>query len=175
MKLLLSNMGSDSGAVFSNNTTVTPVELQGTGNAIYGQMLGLLSQMINRLMLGQTSTTSAENSNRSVGQVHNLVRHDLLVSDCRELETTVNGQVLAPWSRFMRGDSVTPPKLRFDVVPFKDSQTVASVIKDLSAAGLEPADLDEVSRIVGFKIRKGERPAAPAAGVSASGKDEVKP
>ena len=159
LRLMLNQMGTDTGAVFGNTTTITPVEVSGTGNAIYQQMLGTLSSMINRLMLGQTSTTTAENSNRSVGQVHNLVRHDLLVSDCRALETTVTQQILAPWVRYKYGQGVKPPQLRFDVTPYRDSAEMASVLKDLSAAGLEPEDMDEVSRIVGIKVRKAPKEA----------------
>ena len=161
LKVLMSNMGTDSGAIFSNNTTITPMELQGTGNAIYAQMLGLLTSMINKLMLGQTSTTTAENSNRSIGQVHNIVRHDLLVGDCRALECTVNSQILAPWHRFKYGEG-EPPKMVFDVTPFKDAAAVASLIKDLAGAGLEPEDLEEVSRIVGVKVKKAPKPEITA-------------
>lgn len=169
LKLLLSNMGTDSGAIFSNNTTVTPMELQGTGNTIYGQMLGILTSLINKLMLGQTSTTTAENSNRSIGQVHNIVRHDLLVGDCRALECTVNAQILAPWHRFKYGEG-EPPKMVFDVTPFKDAAAVASLIKDLSTAGLEPEDLEEVSRIVGIKVKKAPKPEVSASGFDAKQK-----
>jgi phage gp29-like protein len=157
LKVMLSNQGSDMAIITSNNTTITAQEIAGTGNAIYGQMLSTLSAMINRLVLGQTSTTTAENSNRSVGQVHNLVRHDILEADCYALETSINESILTPWTKFTYGEGVKAPRLKFLCTPYKDAEMVAGLLKDLSAAGLEAEDLDEVSRIVGIKVKKSEK------------------
>ena len=156
LKVMLSNQGSDMAIVTSNNTTITPVEIAGSGNTIYGQMLSTLSAMIYRLILGQTSTSSADNSNRSVGQVHNLVRHDILEADCYALQTTINESILTPWARFKYGEGAKPPQFRFLCTPYKDAEMVAGLLKDLSAAGYEADDLDEVSRIVGIKMKKKE-------------------
>jgi len=157
LKLMLTTQGTDLAVITSNNTTLTPMEISGTGNTIYGQMLGTLSSMINRMILGQTSTTTAENSNRSVGQVHNLVRHDILEADCYALQTTINESILTPWARFKYGEGVKPPKFRFLCTPYKDAEMVAGLLKDLSSAGYEADDLDEVSRIVGIKMKKSEK------------------
>ena len=63
----------------------------------FQQFLDFQSKKASRLILGQDSTSSAENSNRSTAAVHDLVRKDLLISDAMAVAETVT-KILSRWS-----------------------------------------------------------------------------
>ncbi|WP_285074305.1 phage portal protein family protein, partial [Kingella kingae] len=54
-----------------------------------------------RLILGQTLTSGADGkaSTNALGQIHNEVRRDLLVSDAKRLAQTINQQLIEPFLR----------------------------------------------------------------------------
>ena len=71
-----------------------------------------------RLILGQTLTSGADGraSTNALGQIHNEVRHDLLVADARRLAQTINRQILEPFLRvnFAIDEDTRLPQFEFD-------------------------------------------------------------
>ncbi len=67
-----------------------PTAASGFNAADFLDYLNMSEKQIFRIILGQDSTSSADNSNRSTAQVHNLVRADMLASDANAVEETVN-------------------------------------------------------------------------------------
>lgn len=169
---VIENFGSDGGGVFSGASDVQLVQAQTTGFEIYHLAYGLFERAIAKVILGQTSTTNAENSNRSVGDVHNLVRHDLRVADCRALEATVSQQILAPLTRFKYGPAAPVPAMHFDVQPWVDVKLVAETVNTLSQAGWDVADEAELSRQTGLLLKRKPEPKPEPAGVAKGGSDD---
>ena len=136
------------------------VELQfPTANANFdiNTFMGYLDyseKQIFRLILGQDSTSSADNSNRSTAQVHNLVRQDLLSADALAVEETVNNQIIKPLMIATYGDDMTDmPKFKFNLKNSTDIQDIANIIKTLSDAGYE-VNSAELSSKLGFRVFK---------------------
>jgi phage gp29-like protein len=117
--------------------------------------LDMTEKQIFRIILGQDSTSSADNSNRSTAQVHNLVRADMLASDARAVEETVNTQIIKPLYEATYGSASDKPVFRFRLKGATELQEMANVVKTLSEAGYE-AEQETLSERFGFKITKRE-------------------
>lgn len=110
-------------------------------------------KQIFRIILGQDSTSSADNSNRSTAQVHNLVRQDMLASDAKAVEETVNNQIIKPLYEATYGISQTMPKFKFRLKGVSELQEMANVVKTLNEAGYT-VDIDTLAERFGFSIQK---------------------
>jgi phage gp29-like protein len=106
-----------------------------------------------RLVLGQDSTSSADNSNRSTAAVHNLVRQDILASDARAVEETVNTQIIKPLYEATFGASNNIPKFRFNLKGIQEINEMAKAVETLDKAGYE-VDEQTLSEKFGFKVTK---------------------
>ncbi len=106
-----------------------------------------------RLVLGQDSTSSADNSNRSTAAVHNLVRQDILASDARAVEETVNTQIIKPLYEATFGASNSLPKFRFNLKGIQEINEMAKAVETLDKAGYE-VDEQTLSEKFGFKVTK---------------------
>ena len=112
-----------------------------------------------RLILGQDSTSSADNSNRSTAQVHNLVRADILASDARAIEETVNNQIIKPLFEGNFGTDIERPIFRFRLKSTAELKEMAEIVKLMSDAGYELSDEDLNSRFGMRVIKKTEEVA----------------
>ena len=109
-----------------------------------------------RMILGQDSTSSAENSNRSTAQVHNLVRQDILASDALAVENTVNTQIIKPLAIALWGDNVDDiPEFKFNLKGTAEQQAIASMVETLDKSGFAVSE-EELSLKLGFKVTKNE-------------------
>tara|TARA_R110002020_G_scaffold35123_4_gene106171 strand:- start:5607 stop:6827 length:1221 start_codon:yes stop_codon:yes gene_type:complete len=112
-------------------------------------------KQIFRLILGQDSTSSADNSNRSTAAVHNLVRGDILASDARAIEETVNNQIIKPLFEGNYGSEADRPVFRFRLKSTAELKEMAEIVKLLSESGYEISDEDLNSRL-GMRVIKRE-------------------
>jgi phage gp29-like protein len=108
-----------------------------------------------RIILGQDSTSSADNSNRSTAQVHNLVRGDMLASDAKAIEETVNNQIIKPLYEAQFGVGGQRPIFRFRLKGVTELQEMANVVETLDKAGYE-VDEETLSQRFGFNVVKKE-------------------
>jgi len=112
-------------------------------------------KQIFRIILGQDSTSSSDNSNRSTAQVHNLVRADMLASDAKAVEETVNNQIIKPLFEATFGSSTNRPRFRFRLKGLTEITEMSKAIETLDKAGYE-VDSDTLSERLGFKVTKKE-------------------
>ncbi len=94
-----------------------------------------------KVILGGTLTSQADgkSSTHALGNVHNEVRHDLMVSDARQLEGTITRDVVWPL-RALNIPGANPyrsPQFRFDTRKFEDLQTLAKALPSLVRAGMQ--------------------------------------
>jgi phage gp29-like protein len=155
LEAMLANWTYDGYAISNSDVELTfPTANANFNEDIFLSYLNYTEKQIFRLILGQDSTSSADNSNRSTAQVHNLVRQDLLHADALAVEETVNNQIIKPLMFATYGEDLTDmPRFNFILKGVEDAQAQADVIKTLSDAGLEVNAL-ELSERLGFRVFK---------------------
>jgi len=134
-----------------------PTSSSGFDAETFKTFLEFAEKQIFRLILGQDSTSSSDNSNRSTAQVHNLVRADMLASDANAVEATINNQIIKPLFEAKFGFSDSVPQFRFRLKGVSEIQEMANVLKTLMEAG-KTVDNDIISERLGFQVTdiKGE-------------------
>lgn len=108
-------------------------------------MIAWCERTQSKIILGGTLTSQADgkSSTNALGNVHNEVRHDLLVSDARQLAATVNQYVVGPIRALNMAGAAgrRPPEFRFDTRRFDDLRTLAQALPSLVDAGMQiPVD-----------------------------------
>ena len=121
--------------------------------AVFSNYLDYTEKQIFRLILGQDSTSSADNSNRSTAQVHNLVRKDILEADVKAVEETVNNQIIKPLMEANFTSAADVPKFRFITKGVDEMNQIAVLVKTFSEAGYE-VDIKDIEKKTGLKITK---------------------
>ena len=152
---MLANWTYDGYAISNSDVELQfPTASSGFDAQVFQTYLDYTEKQIFRLILGQDSTSSADNSNRSTAQVHNLVRQDLLSADALAVEETVNNQIIKPLIIATYGDDMTDmPRFKFNLQNSNDIQDIANIIKTLSDAGYE-VNSGELSSKLGFRVFK---------------------
>lgn len=110
------------------------------GNNPYLQMTDWAEKMSAKMILGQTLTSGADGktSTNALGQVHNQVREDLLVSDAKQLQQTINQQLIIPFLliNFPNIDPSRVPVFEFDLKEYEDIKTFAEALPNLVNYGM---------------------------------------
>ena len=94
-----------------------------------------------KIILGGTLTTQADGktSTNALGQIHNEVRHDLLVSDAKQLAATLTRQLIAPLLYLNKGiaDPNNIPYFEFDTRQPEDMKLYAEALPELVQLGMK--------------------------------------
>jgi phage gp29-like protein len=94
-----------------------------------------------KAILGGTLTSQADgqSSTNALGNVHNEVRHDLMVSDARQLAGTLSRDLLYPLLALNRGvkDPRRLPRLTFDTQEAEDLSLYADALPKLTGIGMK--------------------------------------
>ncbi|AGO16972.1 hypothetical protein K756_09285 [Glaesserella parasuis ZJ0906] len=112
-----------------------------SGNNPFLQMVDWCEKSIARLILGQTLTSGADgkSSTNALGNVHNEVRRDLLVSDVKQLGQTFTQQIILPYLliNFPNVDPTRIPTFEFDTKEPADLALFAESLPKLVDIGLQ--------------------------------------
>lgn len=104
-------------------------------------MIGWCERSQSKAILGGTLTSQADgkSSTNALGNVHNEVRHDLTVSDARQLEGTLTRDLLYPMAvlNFGQVDPRRLPRLEFDTRKPEDLKLYAEALPDLVGLGVK--------------------------------------
>ena len=116
------------------NTTAT--------NNPFLQMTDWCEKSIARLILGQTLTSGADgkSSTNALGNVHNEVRRDLLVSDAKQVAQTITQQIILPYLQINVDPNIAlhrVPYFEFDTKKYDDLSTFADAIPKLVGIGVQ--------------------------------------
>lgn len=87
LKSMIKNLGTDLGAVISENTLIEFADFKNaSANAnLYSTLLDFCKKSISKRILGQTLTTNTENTGSyAQAKIHNMVRQDILQADLRD-------------------------------------------------------------------------------------------
>lgn len=104
-------------------------------------MMRWCESTVSKCVLGGTLTSQADgkSSTNALGNVHNEVRHDLLVSDASQLASTITRDLVYPLLAINRGirDPRRLPRLQFDTREPEDLQLYAESLPKLVGVGLQ--------------------------------------
>ena len=114
----------------------------GSGNNPFLQMVDWCEKSIARLILGQTLTSGADgkSSTNALGNVHNEVRRDLLVSDAKQVAQTITQQIILPYLQINVDPNIAlhrVPYFEFDTKKYDDLSTFADAIPKLVGIGVQ--------------------------------------
>lgn len=137
----VAGIGHNAAGIIPDNMLIEFVEATSSGSQDpYGAMVAWCERSQSKAILGGTLTSQADgkSSTNALGKVHNEVRHDLLVSDARQLAGTVTRDLIYPLIALNRGarDVRRLPRLTFDTREPEDLSLYAEALPKLIACGL---------------------------------------
>ena len=113
-----------------------------SGNNPFLQMVDWCEKSIARLILGQTLTSGADGkiSTNALGNVHNEVRRDLMISDAKQIAQTITQQIILPYLQINIDPNIAPyrvPYFEFDTKEYEDLSVFADAIPKLTGIGVQ--------------------------------------
>lgn len=113
-----------------------------SGNNPFLQMVDWCEKSIARLILGQTLTSGADgkSSTNALGNVHNEVRRDLMISDAKQIAQTITQQIILPYLQINIDPNIAPyrvPYFEFDMKEYEDLSVFADAIPKLTGIGVQ--------------------------------------
>ncbi len=168
----IQSIGTDAAGIISKNTEIEFIEMMkdmGTQN-IFEALANFCDRQMSKAILGQTLTTQPGSSGSySLGQIHNLVRQDLIRADCEALANTIRFQIFRPLVGWNFGWDKPLPWFKFMYTPSEDLKMLSEVYKGLSEIGF-PLTAEHISERFkvpipkeGETILQGPAPALPFA------------
>ncbi|QGM80670.1 DUF935 domain-containing protein [Otariodibacter oris] len=142
LKRALVEIGHNAAGIMPDSMSVElhNVATGSAGSNPFLSMVDWCEKSIARLILGQTLTSGADgkSSTNALGQVHNEVRHDLLVSDVKQLGQTFTKQIILPYLllNFPNVDPNRIPSFEFDTKETADLALFADSLPKLVDIGL---------------------------------------
>ena len=113
-----------------------------SGNNPFLQMVDWCEKSIARLILGQTLTSGVDGktSTNALGNVHNEVRRDLMISDAKQIAQTITQQIILPYLQINIDPNIAPyrvPYFEFDTKEYEDLSVFADAIPKLTSIGVQ--------------------------------------
>ncbi|KAA6405659.1 DUF935 domain-containing protein [Candidatus Tokpelaia sp.] len=136
----LRNLSTDAAAIIPKEMEIEFVEVKGgSGNAVFQSMAEYLDKQISKAVLGQTMTTD-DGASLSQARVHENVRHDIARSDARQLEATLNRDLVRPFIDANFGPQDTYPEIVFPIVEERDLSALCDSLQKLVPLGLRVSE-----------------------------------
>lgn len=126
-------IGTDAAAAIPKSMEVELISSSSRASAdIYERLAQHMDAQISKLVLGQTLTTETSPSGGgafALGKVHNEVRYDILHSDCRQISSTLNRDLVRPLIDLNFGPQENYPEL---VIRFDEPEDLAALTENLA-------------------------------------------
>lgn len=155
------DLATDAAAIIPMGMEIQFIEAKGgSGNAVFGAMADYLDKQTSKAVIGQTMTTD-EGSSRAQSQTHDEVRLDIRRSDAKQLGTTVNRDLIAPFTAFNFGPDVAPPEVVWPVEDPEDVAAFTEAVARVVPLG-QPVAVADVAKKMGIRVPdKGEAILSP--------------
>lgn len=132
----LVNLGTDAAAVIPESMRIEFQNAGAAGNStVFQNLAEWLDRQVSKAVLGQTMTAD-DGSSQSQAQVHNDVRQDIEISDARQLENTINRDLIRPFVDINYGPQDAYPRVRFPVQEPEDLEAMVLALEKLVPLGL---------------------------------------
>lgn len=158
------DLGSDAAAIIPKGMEIEFIEVSGgQGNSVFGAMTEYLDKQMSKAIIGQTMTTD-EGSSRAQSETHDEVRGDIKRADARQMGSTINRDLIAPFVAFNWGPDAAVPLVSFPVEDAEDIKAMSEAMSLLVPLGLRVAASD-VNKKLGYRVPDDDEPVltAPAA------------
>lgn len=134
-------LGHDARAIMPAEMDLEIQKIVGGEKSPHLAMVDWAERSISKVILGQTMSAEAKGSGLGSGnaELHREVRHDILVSDTREIAGTITRDLLYPLIALNRGniDGLRRcPRLVFDTSEPEDIKTFADALPKLIGVGM---------------------------------------
>lgn len=132
------NLGTDAAAVIPESMRIEFTEVGNRQGAaeLYERLAVYLDKQVSKAVLGQTMTAD-DGASKSQAQVHDEVRGDILRSDARQLESTLNRDLVRPFIDLNHGVQERYPQLLLPVNEPENIKVLAEVLGTLVPLGLQ--------------------------------------
>lgn len=161
-------IASDAAGIVPQGMDIEFIETSARGgDAVFGHFAKYLDEQVSKIVLGQTMTTDS-GSSRAQAEVHNEVRMDIKAADARQLEATLNKDIIHPFVDINFGRQERYPTVNLPVQEPEDLKLLAEVLERLVPLGLKVAVSDVRDRVGFSDPPEGAEVLAPS---SASAKD----
>lgn len=111
----VANIAGDCAAIVPSSMEIEFVEAKNVtaGSDLYERRADWLDRQVSKAVLGQTNTTDAQSGGIGSGQadVHNEVRGDIEMADCKSLSAVINRDLVRPWIDLEFGPQKAYPRL----------------------------------------------------------------
>ena len=145
------DLGQDAAAIIPKGMEIEFVEVAGgQGNAVFGAMTEYLDKQMSKAIIGQTMTTD-EGSSHSQSQTHDEVRGDIKRADARQMGSTINRDLIAPFVAFNWGPDAAVPEVSFPIEDPEDIKVMSDAISKVVPFGVRIA-MSDVNRKMGFRV-----------------------
>jgi phage gp29-like protein len=165
----VANIGTDAAAVIPDSMRID-FESSATasgGDKLFQNLAEWLDRQISKAVLGQTMT-SDDGSSQAQAKVHDDVRTDILIADAKQLENTLNRDLIKPFIDLNFGPQENYPRVQLPVPEPEDTNLLVTALEALVPLGLE---VDEAE----VRNKLGLRDPAPDAKLLGSPKAEEPP
>ncbi len=134
----VANIGSDAAAVLPASMRI---EFEEGGNSTGGQDLFLklaewLDKQTSKAILGQTASTEGTPGKLGGDDAQNEVRKDILCADAKQLEHTLNRDLVKPFIDLNFGPQENYPRIQFLIIEPEDLNALSTALEKLVPLGL---------------------------------------
>ena len=137
LRSALANLGRDASGIIPEGMDIKFESPSNATQDIPGILVTRMEQGMSKAILGGTLTTQADGktSTNALGNIHNEVRHDILISDAEQIAATISRQILAPLAYLNCGvsDPALLPWFRFDTCEAEDIRMYAEALPKLAS------------------------------------------
>lgn len=139
----VAGIGHDAAGIIPAEMEIEFVEAVKAGHEPFMAFIEWCEKSMSKAILGGTLTSQADGktSTNALGNVHNDVRHDLLVSDARQINGTLTSQLVYPLlalnGKLGDGGLRRCPRFQFDVSEPEDMKLLADALPKLASAGAQ--------------------------------------
>jgi phage gp29-like protein len=181
----LVGLGHDAAAIVPEGMLIEFKEAAKVGGDVFLPFAEYMDRAMSKAIVGQTLSAQSGGSqgggggSHALGKVHADVQRDILLSDARQVASTINRDLIAPLIQYNVGaiDPARMPRFVFDDTEPEDMALLADALPKLASAGLE-IDVDYVHKRLkipraeaGATLLKGAAPAMPFGGGAGFGGD----
>ena len=139
LKRAVAAIGSDVGAVIPDSMVIDIIESKTTSGTseVYEKIADWSYKQLSKLVLGQTASAEGTPGKLGDSQDQQAVRQDILKADVRQLEQTLNRDLVIPYVKFNFGTQERYPKLKIKYVEPKNVQLIVDSVTKLVPLGLK--------------------------------------
>ncbi len=153
LKRAVAAIGSDVGAVIPDAMAIDIIESKTTSSnsVVYEKIAEWADKQLSKLVLGQTASAEGTPGKLGDSKGQEEVRQDIIKADVKQLEQTLNRDLVKPYVLLNFGEQKVYPKLRIKYVEPKNIELIVKSVKELVPYGLKVKS-QEINNLLGLEV-----------------------